>query len=1226
MKRTLLYTTAITFLSMGFIAAPTTSYAEKTCNDEGYCEAPEEIGKQALDSDTSVRTTGHTPPSAEYKDVAKETTNYSDLPFRISIDGHPLYAGDGKNSADITRQKDLALEKADIQVRFDPLEDTQALNITATPRVISRGEGVRFTPYSNYTHFIKKAEIRVFDKNKSLRRKPLAIVPIAPSLQQEAVWALPPKLNKHALRYVLRVYDAKGNFDETKPASIKLVDQHRSDGDADTPEREKLVGYGENHLSKQNIPVSGGIITINGDNLTPGSTVETMGAQVPVDANGKFAYRQILPSGEHEVAIQTHAPDGTKAEFTRTLYIPNQDWFYIGLADITAGKNKINGLADVVTGKNTKRYEGDTYVEGRLAFYTKGKLKNDWQLTASADTKEQPLEDLFSNFTSKDPRYILKRLDPNKYYQIYGDDSTAIEDAQTQGKFYVKVAKDDSRVMWGNFKTKITGTDLLNYSRSLYGANARHFSEKTTSYGERKTEVDAFAADPGSVASLEEFRGTGGSLYYLRGQDVVVGSEQLRIETHDRDSGIVLSSQTLTYGQDYEVNYTQGRIILREALASNSTASTIVQTGSLSGNPQYLVTGYEYTPSVTELNNLTKGGRVSHWVNDNLRVGASIYDQDGAGLDQTLSGVDATLRYKPGTYIKLEKAHSEGAGNGSMSSVNGGFNFDAIDQTTAPDVDAEAYRAEVGINLADITENQEGTLTAYTLHRQDGYSAPGQLTDEDITQHGLSANIPVNDKLSLGSKFDHKSGDETGDITSGELSGSYQLDPEKNVTLAVRHDDRTSSLSGGNSETLSEVGERTDLALKYAYAPLDEAGKKERYDVYGLLQGTVSKSGNRNRNNRAGVGGRYDITDRLAATGETTGGNQGWGALLGLEYEQSDRTSYYANYLVDTDRTDIGYRGKNSSLTLGGRSRYTDSLSVFAEERYQTFDNDSSGLIHSFGLDLAASDEWTWGSRFENGLLTDPESGDTERTAISLTSGYNGYKTKYSGTVELRLEENDIDGDRNSWLMSNNLAYQTSDNWRMLADLDFAISESGLTSDLDADFFELGLGYAYRPVDNDRWNALIRYEYLSDLAPDDQLNGTRTSSASDYDQRSHVISADAIYDIAPKWAVGGKVGYRWSELRDTTIAGSSAFDSQAFLLVGRVDYHVVKDWEFTGELRYLEASEAEDYKTGALLGAYKHFNQNIKAGVGYNFTDFSDDLTDLDYDSNGVFFNILGKF
>ncbi|MGH1403813.1 MAG: OmpA family protein [Alphaproteobacteria bacterium] len=1166
-----------------------------------------------------------TPPVIACKDRQPSDTG---LPFRISIDGNPLKSGDTSNSADVTRCKDVALEKANIQVRFDPLEDTQALNVTAYPQNVVRGETVSFTPYSNYSYYIHKAEIRIFEEGASIQAQPLAVVDLNTTLEKEARWQAPLGSDQRELQYLLRVYDDKGRFDETEAISLHLLDKSRPVDDQDSEEREKLIGYGENRLALKNIPVSGGIVTINGDHVPKGTQVKTMGARVPVDANGRFAYRQILPAGNHTIEIETLNPNGTKAEFTRSLYIPDQDWFYIGLADLTIGKNKVEGPAQLVTGDNSKRYDGDAYVDGRLAFYAKGKIKGVWLLSASADTKEQPIEDLFSNFTSKDPRNLLKRIDPNKYYQVYGDDSTTIEDAPTQGKFYVRLENEESHVMWGNFQTKITGTDLLNHSRTLYGANAEYVSPEVTTYGEHKTEVNAYAADPGSISSLEEHRGTGGSLYYLRGQDVVVGSEQLRVEIRDRDSGIVLSTQYLTYGQDYEVNYTQGRVILREPLSSTSNNNTIVQTGALSGNPVYLVAGYEFTPSATEINNLSKGGRVSHWVNDNLRVGVTAYDQDGSGLDQTLTGADITARYKPGTYIKLETARSRDAGNGSLSSVDGGFSFNDIDQTTTDNIESDAYRAEIAVDLAEVTDGEhEGTISAYTLNREDGFSAPGQLTSEDILQHGLTASIPISEDTTLGAKADYKSGSETGDITAVEVLASHQLNPEREVTLAVRHDDRNiTDSAGGNSEILSETGQRTDVALKYLYAPLTEEGEKARYEVYSLMQGTISKTGNRERNNRIGAGGRYDVNDRIGLTAEATTGNQGWGGQVGIDYAHSDRTSYYANYLIDTDRSDLGARGKSSNLTVGAKSRYSDSLSVFAEERHQTFDNDSSSLIHSFGLDLAASDHWTWGGRFENGTISDTSSGDIDRTAISLSSGYHNDKTKYGGTIELRLEDGGTGGDRTSWLVSNNLSYQVVPDWRMLADLDFAISESGLSSNLDADFIELGLGYAYRPIDNDRLNALLRYEYLQDLASPGQLDGSASNAANDYEQRSHVFSVDAIYDLTPKWAVGGKVGYRFGEIRDTTIEGSDFFDSQAFLLIGRADWHVVKKWDVTGELRYLEASEAEDARAGALLAAYRHFNQHMKAGVGYNFTDFSDDLTDLDYESRGPFINVVGKF
>ena len=43
----------------------------------------------------------------------------------------------------------------------------------------------------------------------------------------------------------------------------------------------------------------------------------------------------------------------------------------------------------------------------------------------------------------------------------------------------------------------------------------------------------------------EEFRGTGGSLYFLQRRDITQGSERMVIEVRDKDSGIVLQTMTL---------------------------------------------------------------------------------------------------------------------------------------------------------------------------------------------------------------------------------------------------------------------------------------------------------------------------------------------------------------------------------------------------------------------------------------------------------------------------------------------------------------------------------------------------------------------------------------------------------------------------------------------------------------------------------------------------------
>ena len=62
------------------------------------------------------------------------------------------------------------------------------------------------------------------------------------------------------------------------------------------------------------------------------------------------------------------------------------------------------------------------------------------------------------------------------------------------------------------------------------------------------------------------------------------------------------------------------------------------------------------------------------------------------------------------------------------------------------------------------------------------------------------------------------------------------------------------------------------------------------------------------------------------------------------------------------------------------------------------------------------------------------------------------------------------------------------------------------------------------------------------------------------------------------------------------------------------------------ELRNFQTIQAGTSETAALAAAYRHFGNNFKVGVGFNFGSFSDDLTDLTYDDEGVFLNIIAKY
>ncbi len=529
------------------------------------------------------------------------------LPFSISVDGQPLDADTTQTEADRQRCVDVALARSDIQVKYDPLNLAPALNVWAAPGAVARGAPIAWRTWSNFAWWIKRAEIRVFARGQQTGETPFAIVPV--NLGGKTVWT-PSAGASSELGYVLRVYDAQGHFDETAIKSVALLDRLDPVLDKDRAGRDALSGYGQSSLKLRNIPVTGGAVTVSGDRIKPGETVVALGTAAPVDEQGHFVTRQIMPSGPHRVEVAVTDAAGHTATFRRNLSIADKDWFYVAVADLTAGAGRTTGPAPIVTG-DTTHYDKKAFVDGRAAFYLKGKILGKYLLTASADTREQPLKDLFSNFASKDPNYLLRRIDPNRYYPVYGDDSTLVDDAPSQGKLYVRLERDASFVMWGDFQTQWTGTELTQYSRGLYGGNAVWTSKAATAQGERRTSVNVFAAEPGTLQSREEFRGTGGSLFYLHRQDLTEGSERLWVEVRDKDSGVVVQRTALAPSQDYDIDYLQGRVTLREPLAMTADASGLVQTATLNGNSIFLVAAYEYVPGLSAVKGSTVGLRAS---------------------------------------------------------------------------------------------------------------------------------------------------------------------------------------------------------------------------------------------------------------------------------------------------------------------------------------------------------------------------------------------------------------------------------------------------------------------------------------------------------------------------------------------------------------------------------------------------------------------------------------
>ena len=1118
------------------------------------------------------------------------------------------------HSSETKVDKDLA--EADIQIKFDGLDVTTQLNVTANNGSVTvlRGAPVEFSTFWNYGHFIERGEIRIFDIGASVQSTPLKVLPVDGSQNAALVdmSALPDDII-----YVLRVYGDKDRFDETEAKPLTLTHGDNFEP-IETINVSNQIGYSIDRTAVRNIRVKGASVTVFGENIAEPNQV-TIGSQtVPTDINGRFIKQMILPFGDHAVEIEVNSETHRK-NFTREIYLDDTDFFYVSIGDITLGTSSSVAPAEFL-GKQDQDFS-DVSTIGRGAAYFKGRVKGDFLVTGSIDTGEERLGNLLSNLNDKDPRQLLRRLDADRFYPVYGDDSTLVEDAPTQGRFYLKVEKDDSHVLWGNFSTQITGTEFAHLDRGLYGAVGDFRSKKTTSQGERVTHVTGFAADPGTIAAREEFRATGGSVYFLNRQDLSIGSERVRVEIRDKVSGLVVETRDLRPQEDYDVDYIQGRILLSDPLQSTTRDNQVVRDGALSGDDVFVVVRYEFTPTLSDVDGFTVGGRATHWVGDHLRVGVTGQRETTDAADQTLWGVDAIVRHSAGTYIKGEIAQTNGPGFDQARSTDGGFLFEEVDGQGGSDRRALAYHIEGAVDLSDIS-NFSGKIDGFYDKQEDGFSGANRLISGSVERWGLGASLDLTERTHVSLKYDDVDSEARG--ATRAIYGDLKHDLSEKTTLSagIRYDER--DVTTGIAFPLAD-GSRTDASVQVDHQ-IDED-----LSVYAFGQATLDRDLSRQSNDRAGLGGEIVVNERLTLNGEGSYGDGGFGANAQATFARSDNSEFYLGYGLSADRTDTGFSNATQSLanfgtlTFGNRTRFNNSLSVYGEERFG-FGSEQSSKTHVYGLTFNPSEVWSLGASIENGEIEDEVNGSFERTAITGSIARASDDVRVATNLEVRFEDGTSGGvarDRTTVLSRNTVSVEPDQDWEILGRFNFVISDSDEADFLDADFVEGVLGAAYRPVENDRFNALVKYTYFEDLAPAQQI-----SSGGQFElprQRSQIFSIDTVYDLTKKLTIGGKYGYREGEVALSRL-DDNFVSSDAQLGVIRLDYHVVKKWDLIGEVRWLSTSLADDDRFGALAGVYRHVGDHAKIGVGYNFSSFSDDLTNFDDDNDGFFVNLIGKF
>jgi len=204
--------------------------------------------------------------------------------------------------------------------------------------------------------------------------------------------------------------------------------------------------------------------------------------------------------------------------------------------------------------------------------------------------------------------------------------------------------------------------------------------------------------------------------------------------------------------------------------------------------------------------------------------------------------------------------------------------------------------------------------------------------------------------------------------------------------------------------------------------------------------------------------------------------------------------------------------------------------------------------------------------------------------------------------------------------------------WKLNPDYTFLArvnkSVTTRTSDgnnVDGDFIELNTGVSYRPVRHNRLNVITRYTWLQDIGDFGQY-ATGGNDNLQIDEASQIFGVEGIYDVCRWFGIAQKVGYKIGSIRSGAIPDWMKIGT--FLYVSRLNFHVTRKWDLAAEYRIrFDHQTLDAMRNGFLFELDREIYEYIRFGIGYNFTDFSDDLRQSNaYSNQGFFTRVSGKF
>lgn len=797
----------------------------------------------------------------------------------------------------------------------------------------------------------------------------------------------------------------------------------------------------------------------------------------------------------------------------------------------------------------------DATGKGRAAFYLKGKVKGDVLLTIAYDSDKR----------AGDTK-LFRDLDPDAYYPVYGDSSIRGYDAQSTGKLYVRLDKNRSFALLGDYSTRAANPEvrqLGDYNRSLNGVRVQHETNRFRG--------GLWASDDSTSQIIDEIRANGTSGPFTPSNAFgLINSETVEIIVRDRNqTSVILSATRLRRNADYDFEPFTGRILLRRPLASVDS----------NFNPQFLRITYEVENGGEPF--WIYGGDVAFKPAKRLEVGGSFARDENPLNPYDLQSVNSTLRISDGTYLITEAARSqdfvEGPGHAARAEL----------RHKSEKTDARVFLGRTEPSFV----NPASTLASGRTEGGAKITRDLNLSTQLITEAVYSSIDPATLADATGANG-HREGIRT-DV-------AHTFDNLVKVTVGARVSEETITPAGPVGTPTSNPSTPTPLSVRslrlridtpVPRAPRLEVFGEYEQDVVEASQTLIAGGANYQLNTKTRLYARHEFVSTLGSPFELNTSQRNNRTVLGLETEYMRDASVYSEYRV---RNAID--GGQAEASTGLRNAWDVARGVRLNTTFERITPISAGTIGTndestaatVGADYTRPEDWKatgrlegrWGETADNYL-------NTFGFARKLTNEWT-FLARTIVAAQINDEDSGAGGGTGGGSLSNPDLWQG----RILA------------------------GLAWRQSPEDVWNGLFRYEYKYE-------EGASYLASPELERQVHVLAASLNYQPARKWIFSGHYAVKYVEEN----FGASDTDRYfAHLVAGRAIWEFHRRWDagLNVATTFSESFSNNQWAVGPEIGFI--FTKNARIGLGYNVVGFSDRDFDTATTSRGLFLSLRLKF